>query len=174
MFVLCRVRSIKIPMFNSNSPEVVKTSGVLLSLLAKDGKKFPDAHLEYPLKGKFRVFTHHINNRVKNEDNRVLYLGLIAYNPDNNDATVRVLKAASYLSQPDAPFKKLPPLTDNPDGLVYAGPGDRITNDFLRGESQIGWPSKITVPAKGYAIIYALPVPIRGLFVTSQRAKHFA
>ncbi len=153
----------KVPMFNSNSPEVVKTTGVLLSLLAKDGKRFPDAHLEYPLKGKFRVFTHHINNRIKQEDDRVLYLGLIAYNPDNNDATVRVLQAASYLSQPDAPFKKLPPLTDNPDGLVYAGPGDRVTNDFLRGESQIGWPAKITVPAKGYAIIYALPVQVRGL-----------
>lgn len=153
----------KIPMFNSNSPEVVKTSGVLLSLLAKDGKKNKDVHLEYPLKGKFRVFTHHINNRIKQEEDRVLYLGLIAYNPDTKDATVRVLKAASYLSQPDAPFKKLPPLTENPDGLVYAGPGDRITNDYLRGDSQIGWPSKITIPAKGYAIIYALPVPIRGL-----------
>jgi hypothetical protein len=153
----------KVPMFNSNSPEVVKTSGVLLSLLAKEGKRYPDAHLEHPLKGKFRVFAHHINNRIKQEENRVLYLGLIAYNPDSKDAAVRILKAASYLSQPDAPFKKLPPLTENPDGLVYAGPGDRITNDYLRGDSQIGWPSKITVPAKGYAIIYALPVQIRGL-----------
>ncbi len=152
-----------IPMFNSNSPEIVKTTGVLLSLLTKEGKKHPDAHLEYPLKGKFRVFTHHINNRIKQEDNRVLYLGLLAYNPDDKDATIRVLKAASYVSQPDAPFKKLPSFAENPDGLVYAGPGDRITNDFLRGDSQIGWPAKITVPAKSYAVIYALPVQVRGL-----------
>jgi len=155
-----------IPMFNSNSPEIVRTSGVLLSLLPKEGKRYPDAHLEYPLKGKFRVFTHHINNRIKQEDNRVLYLGLLAYNPDNNSATVRVLRAASYLSQPDAPFIKLPNFFENKDGCTYAGPGDRITNDFLRGDSQSGWPAKITVPARSYAIIYALPVQVRGL--TSQ------
>ncbi len=153
----------KIPMFNSNSPEIVRTSGILLSLLEKEGKRYPDAHLEYPLKGRFRVFTHHINNRVKQEDNRVLYLGLLAYNPDNNAATVRVLKAASYVSQPDAPFIKLPAFKTNDDGLVYAGPGDRLTNDFLRADSQTGWPSKITVPPKSYAIIYALPVQVRGL-----------
>jgi len=152
-----------LPMFNSNSPEIVRTNGILLSLLPKDGKKYPDAHLEYPLKGKFRVFTHHINNRVKQEDNRVLYLGLLAYNPDGNDATVRILKASSYVSQPDAPFITLPAILPNNDGYVFAGPGDRITNDFLRGDTQTGWPSKITVPAKGYAIIFSLPVPVRGL-----------
>ncbi|MBX9947907.1 MAG: DUF3370 domain-containing protein, partial [Candidatus Obscuribacterales bacterium] len=151
------------PMFNSNSPEIVRTNGVLLSLLPKEGKRYPDAHLEYPLKGKFRIFTHHINNRVKQEDNRVLYLGLIAYNPDSKDATVRILKASSYVSQPDAPFIKLPAILQNNEGLVFAGPGDRITNDFLREDTQSGWPAKITVPAKGYAIIYSLPVQVRGL-----------
>jgi hypothetical protein len=150
-----------VPMFNSNSPEVVRSNGVLLSLLPKEGKKFPDAHLEYPLKGRFRVFTHHINNNPKQD--RVLYLGLIAYNPDDNDATVRILNASSYVSQPDAPFIKLPVIADNNDGNVYAGPGDRITNDYLRGDRQTGWPAKISVPAKGYAIIYALPVQVRGL-----------
>ncbi len=153
----------KLPMFNSNSPEIVRTNGVLLSLLPKEGKKHPEAHLDFPLKGKFRVFTHHINNRVKQEDNRVLYLGLIAYNPDNHDATVRILKASSYVSQPDAPFIKLPPLSQNNDGNVYAGPGDRLTDDFLRNDTQTGWPEKITVPRQGYAIIYALPVQVRGL-----------
>lgn len=151
------------PMFNSNSPEIVRTNGVLLSLLPKEGKRYPDAHLEYPLKGKFRIFTHHINNRVKQEDNRVLYLGLIAYNPDSKDATVRILKASSYVSQPDAPFIKLPAILQNNEGLVFAGPGDRVTNDFLREDTQTGWPAKITVPAKGYAIIYSLPVQVRGL-----------
>lgn len=150
-----------VPMFNSNSPEVVRTSGVLLSLLPKEGKRYPDAHLDYPLKGRFRIFTHHINNNPKQD--RVLYLGLIAYNPEDNDATVRILNAASYVSQPDAPFIKLPAISDNNDGNVYAGPGDRITNDFLRGDHQTGWPSKITVPSKGYAVIYALPLQVRGI-----------
>lgn len=153
----------KIPMFNSNSPEIVRTNGILLSLLPKEGKRYPDAHLEYPLKGKFRVFTHHINNRIKQEDNRILYLGLIAYNPGDHDAKVRILKASSYVSQPDAPFIKLPAILPNNDGDIFAGPGDRVTNDFLRGDTQTGWPSKVTVPANGYAIIFALPVQVRGL-----------
>lgn len=151
------------PMFNSNSPEIVRTTGILLSLLPKEGKRHPEAHLEYPLKGKFRVFTHHINNRIKQEDNRVLYLGLIAYNPDSSPATVRVNKASSYLSQPDAPFIKLPSKSLNNDGMQFAGPGDRITNDFLRGQTQEGWPQKVTIPAKSYGLIYSLPVQVRGL-----------
>ncbi|MCC6976761.1 MAG: DUF3370 domain-containing protein [Candidatus Melainabacteria bacterium] len=151
-----------VPMFNSNSPEVVRTSGVLLSLLPKVGKTHPEAHLDYPLKGKFRVFTHHINNRGKGED-KVLFLGLLAYNPDDKPATVRILRAASYLSQPDAPFIKLPPYQVNNDGLIYAGPGDRVTNDYLRGDRQTGWPSKVTVPANGYAIVYSLPVQVRAI-----------
>jgi hypothetical protein len=152
----------KVPMFNSNSPEVVRTSGVLLSLLPKVGKTHPDAHLDFPLKGKFRVFTHHINNRGKGED-KVLYIGLLAYNPDDKPATVRILRAASYLSQPDAPFVKLPPRQVNDDGIIYAGPGDRITSDFLRDDRQMGWSSKVTVPANGYAIIYSLPVQVRAV-----------
>ncbi|MBC8000464.1 MAG: DUF3370 domain-containing protein [Leptolyngbya sp.] len=153
----------KMPMFNSNSPEIVRTSGILLSLLSKEGKKNPDAHLDFPLQGKFRVFTHHINNRIKQQDNKVLFLGLIAYNPDTSPANIRISRATSYVSQPDAPFIKLPPLLSNPKGLIYAGPGDRITNDFLRDEFPTGWPSKINIPAKSYALIYCLPVKVQGL-----------
>ena len=151
-----------VPMFNSNSPEVVRTAGVLLSMLPKVGKTYPDAHLDYPLKGKFRVFTHHINNRGKGED-RVLYIGLLAFNPNDKPATIRILRAASYLSQPDAPFIKLPPHQVNDDGSIYAGPGDRITSDFLLDDRQTGWPDKVTVPANGYAIVYSLPVQVRAV-----------
>lgn len=153
----------KMPMFNSNSPEIVRTSGILLSLLNKEGKKNPDAHLDYPLEGKFRVFTHHINNRIKQQDNKVLFLGLIAYNPGTSAATIKINRAASYVSQPDAPFIKLPPLSNNPKGTVYAGPGDRITNDFLRDEFQTGFPSRVNIPAKSYGLIYCLPVKVQGL-----------
>ncbi len=57
-----------------------------------------------------------------------------------------VLSAASYLSQPDAPFIDLPPYVDNAAGSVYAGPGSRSTDDILRGQRQDLFPPKIVIP----------------------------
>jgi hypothetical protein len=46
--------------FNSNSPEVVEKEGILLSTFPGKGKRYPIAHLNHPLQGRFDVFTHHI------------------------------------------------------------------------------------------------------------------
>ncbi|NES85543.1 MAG: DUF3370 family protein, partial [Moorea sp. SIO2B7] len=49
-----------IPVFNSNSPEIVLNEGILLSTFPPTGKVTPSAHLNFPLQGQFDLFAHHI------------------------------------------------------------------------------------------------------------------
>jgi hypothetical protein len=148
--------------FNSNSPEIVKTEGILLSTFPPQGKRVPEAHLNLPLSGKFEVFSHHINNRTNTGDKKTLFIGLLVFNPGPKKVRVNVVEAASYLSQPDAPFIKLPAYVEDPSGAVYAGPGDRVMSDFLRDRSQPGWPRRLMLrPGQG-KMLMNLPVPVRG------------
>ena len=98
-----------VPVFNSNSPELVQTEGILLSTFPTEGKRSPSAHLNLPLQGRFDIFAHHIAKAKTPEDLRTLYLGILLHNPGKQPVTVDILVAASYLSQPDAPFLNLPP-----------------------------------------------------------------
>lgn len=149
-------------MFNSNSPEIVKTEGILLSTFPPQGKRVPEAHLNFPLSGRFEVFSHHINNRTDTGDQKTLFIGLLVYNPGPKKVRVTVIEAASYLSQPDAPFVKLPAYVEDPSGTVYAGPGDRVMSDFLRGKSQPGWIGRFILrPGQG-KMVMNLPIPVRG------------
>ncbi|HEY9877383.1 MAG TPA: DUF3370 family protein, partial [Leptolyngbyaceae cyanobacterium] len=43
----------EIPVFNSNSPEVIQREGILLSTFPTAGMRVPEAHLNYPLQGRF-------------------------------------------------------------------------------------------------------------------------
>src|SRR5918997_1843384 len=54
-----------VPMFNSNSPEWVKTEGILLSTFPPTSKKVPAAHLNFPLQGRFDLFVHHQTHTPK-------------------------------------------------------------------------------------------------------------
>lgn len=153
-----------VPVFNSNNPEIVKTEGILLSTFPPKGKRVPGAHLDFPLQGRFDVFSHHIARAIETpNDLRSLYLGVIVYNPGNEPVTVDVLQAASYLSQPDAPFVTLPAQLENASGTVYAGPGDRVMNDVLRGKRQDGWVDRLVIPAKQSRMLMNLPIPVRPL-----------
>ncbi len=166
-----------IPVVNSNSPEVVKTEGILLSTNSPEGKTTPDAHLNKPLSGHFDIFLHHINNREPDKDGKTLFVGVLLTNEGKKTAYVKVLEAASYLSQPDSPFIKLDAVVDNQNGTVFAGPGDRVTNVFLRQQSQpliksnkskradipgLTWPEKIKVKPGETVMLKALPVPVKG------------
>lgn len=151
-----------VPVLNSNSPEVVEQAGILVSTLPKQGKLHPEAHLDYAFNGRFDIFVHHIA-RADWQDAPTLYIGIALYNAGDQPRVVEILQAGSYLSQPDAPFKDLPPLLDNDLGTVYSGPGDRLMDDFLHGCSQAGWPSRVTVPAGKTVMIGSLPIPVRGL-----------
>lgn len=150
--------------FNSNSPEVVQTEGILLSTFAKSGKSSPDAHLNQPLRGRFDIFAHHISNKVKTpEDLKTLFLGILVHNPTARPVTLNVLRAASYLSQPDAPFISLPPRTENPQGTVFAGPGDRAVGDVLRGLRQSTWPTQVVLAPGATQVLFNAPIPVEGL-----------
>jgi hypothetical protein len=149
--------------FNSNSPEVVQTEGILLSTFPSKGKTTSSAHLNFPLSDRFDIFAHHIAKPASLLDLRTLYLGIIVHNPHRQTVKIEVLQAASYLSQPDAPFIELPPYADNPDGKVYAGPGDRVMNDIVRGGREAEFPAQVSIPPQGYAMLLNHPIPVKDL-----------
>ncbi len=151
---------------NSNSPEIVGSDGILVSTFPTSDKRVPSAHLDLPLNGRFDIFVHH---RVKaiNGDMRTLYQGILLQNPTSEPVQVTVLQAASFLERPHAPFVRLPAITENPVGRVFAGSGDRITDFILRGCNQSGWPTKFTLAPGQSKMLYSLPIPIQGMIPPS-------
>ncbi|MEG5014986.1 MULTISPECIES: DUF3370 domain-containing protein [unclassified Microcoleus] len=152
-----------IPVFNSNSPELVLQEGILLSTFPPDGKRFPAAHLNFPFQGRFDIFAHHIARAPSPEDLRTLYQGVIVYNPGNKPVRLDILQAASYLSQPDAPFIELPPQVDNSNSNIYAGPGSRAVNDILRGRRQSDFEPQLIIPPGKSQLLMNHPIPVREL-----------
>lgn len=152
-----------IPTFNSNSPEVVIKEGILLSTFPPAGKKVSGAHLNFGFQGRFDIFTHHIARAEPPNNLRTLYLGILVKNPGNLPVKIDILQAASYLSQPDAPFIELPSFVENPTGNIYAGPGSRVMNDILRGIRQDIFPPQIVIPPGETVILSNLPIPVRSL-----------
>jgi len=154
----------RVPVFDSNNPEVVQTEGILLSTFPGKGKRVPTAHLNFPFQGRFDFFSHHIARAIETPNNlRTLYLGAIVYNPSSQSVNLEVLQAASYLSQPDAPFIQLAPILDNQLGNIYTGPGDRTTDEVLRGRRQEGWPAQLFIPPKQSRMLMNQPIPVRSL-----------
>lgn len=152
-----------VPVFNSNSPELVQTEGILLSTFPPEGKAQPAAHLNLPLQGRFDVFAHHIYRASSEEELDSLYIGIILHNPGDQPVTVDVLQGASYLSQPDAPFITLPPVADNPTGSLYAGPGSRVGSDILRNRRQDLFSPQLVIAPGDYAMVMNLPIPVATL-----------
>ncbi|NEP48427.1 MAG: DUF3370 domain-containing protein [Moorea sp. SIO3C2] len=152
-----------VPVFNSNSPELVKTEGILLSTFPPSDKSNPGAHLNFPFQGRFDIFAHHVAKAPTLDDLRTLYLGIILHNPGKEAVTVDIIEAASYLSQPDAPFIELPSQVDNSSGRVYAGPGSRVMSDILRGGRQDGFPAQLVIQAQQSRMLLNLPIPVRTL-----------
>ena len=152
-----------VPVFNSNSPELVLKEGILLSTFPADDKKTPAAHLNYPFQGRFDVFAHHVAKAEPPEDLRSLYLGIMLHNPGTEPVTVNILQAASYLSQPDAPFIQLPSVSQNILGQIFAGPGDRAVSDILRGRRQEIFPAQIVIPPGKNQMLLNLPIPVKEL-----------
>ncbi|BBD57843.1 hypothetical protein NIES2109_06110 [Nostoc sp. HK-01] len=149
-----------IPTFNSNSPELVTTEGILLSTFPPDGKQVKEAHLNYPFQGRFDVFAHHIVRAETPAQNRTVYQGIIVHNPGNEPVTLQVLQAASYQTR-EAPFIDLPDVADNSQSTVYAGPGSRTMNDVLRGSRQAVFPDKLVIEPGKTQILANLPIPVQ-------------
>jgi hypothetical protein len=152
-----------VPIFNSNSPEKVVSEGILLSTFPSAGKKAPNAHLNFPFRGRFDVFAHHVYQAPTPENLQSLYLGIILYNPGKRPVKVSVLQAASYLSQPDAPFIELSSFAVDLGNSVYAGPGSRVMGDILRGVRQDIFLDQIEIPPGEYRMLLNAPIPVQGL-----------
>ncbi|MEA5618697.1 DUF3370 domain-containing protein [Cronbergia sp. UHCC 0137] len=152
-----------VPVFNSNSPELVLNEGILLSTFPGLGKKVPTAHLNFPFQGRFDVFAHHIAKAVPPENLKSLYLGIILSNPGSQPVKVNILHGASYLSQPDAPFIESPSFSENILGKVFAGPGDRAMLDVLRAKRQDIFPPQIVIPPGESRMLLNLPIPVAEL-----------
>jgi hypothetical protein len=151
----------RLPLFSSNSPEWVKTPGILLSTFPPQGKKVSAAHLNLPLEGQFNLFAHHFTHTPK--DLQTLYLGIIVSNPTQKPVTLNILQAASYLLEPDAPFKTQPPMLENPNGEIFSGPGIRAVDTVLRGQRQADFPASIVIPPQQSRMLLNHPIPVRGL-----------
>ncbi len=149
-----------VPVFNSNSPELVRTEGILLSTFPPTNKSYPNAHLNYAFQGRFDIFSHHIARAETASQTHPLYQGILLYNPSNQPISVEVLQAASYLSNPDAPFITLPDLADNSNGNIYSGPGGRVMGDILQGVRQDKFPQQITIPPTESSMLLNQAIPV--------------
>ena len=149
--------------FNSNSPEIVKQPGILLSTFPPKNKKVPFAHLNFAFKGRFDLFAHHLNSQIGIDKTKTLYICALVNNPSNHTVRLRILQAASYLSLPDAPFIKLNEMLENPQCKIYSGPGDRVMTEFLFGKTQKGWPKNILLRAGETKILFNLPIYVKSL-----------
>jgi hypothetical protein len=148
------------PVFNSNSPEAIRQPGILVSTFPSTGKLYPSAHLNYALQGRFDIFAHHIAKTDKPDTTPTLYNGLLIYNPSATETIyVDVLKAASFLGTPDAPYVEMPPLMDNPIGRFFSGPGGRLTDFLLRNERQVR-ARRISLFPKQTELLMNLPIPV--------------
>lgn len=147
------------PVFNSNSPELVTSDGILLSTFSR---QFGSAHLDYTFDGDFDVFFHHIASSAKRRRKEDLYLGLVVGNEGLKPATVEVLNAASYLTRPDAPFISLPAISENELGYKYAGPGDRVTSFLLRGNTH-NWKNSLLLNPGEQVLLQKFNIPVSKL-----------
>ncbi|MEO0455039.1 MAG: DUF3370 domain-containing protein [Cyanobacteria bacterium P01_A01_bin.114] len=153
-----------VPVFNSNSPELIGTAGILLSTFSPDGKTVPEAHLDYPLADRFDIFAHHVYKAEDPENLTSMYLGILVHNPGGATVDLEVLAGASYLSQPDAPFISLPDVV--PFGLrmpVFAGPGSRVMGDLLQDRRQDLFSPSLTIPAGETVVLMNQPIPVATL-----------
>ncbi|NJL01936.1 MAG: DUF3370 domain-containing protein [Spirulinaceae cyanobacterium RM2_2_10] len=160
-----------IPVFNSNSPEVVYGPGILLSTFPGRGTAFPPAHLDLPLEGRFDIFAHHIARGRRREDWLPIYHGLLVHNPGNRPVTLYVLQGASYVTNPDAPFVDLPPLVENPRGQVFSGPGSRLATDILRGLSNVPLPATLTLRPGEARLLFNWPIRLGNARSTLVRVR---
>lgn len=147
-----------VPMFNSNSPEWLRTEGILLSTFPPSAKAVPQAHLNFPFSGRFDIFAHH--QTINPKDLQTFYLGIILHNSGTQTVSVDVLQAASHLTK-DSPYIKLPSYVENQDNTVFSGAGDRASHDILQNKRQADFPSRLIIPPGQYRMLLNHPMPVK-------------
>ncbi|MEM1278971.1 MAG: DUF3370 domain-containing protein [Cyanobacteria bacterium P01_H01_bin.152] len=151
-----------VPVFNSNSPELIQQNGILLSTFPGEQMAHAEAHLDFAFEGRFDFFAHHIARGIAPDDRRTLFLGGLIYNPSSEPVTVKVGQGVSYLSQ-EAPFYDLTALRFNPNGSIFSGPGSRTVTDVLQARRQSQWPWQVVIPPEQTYLLINAPIPLRRL-----------
>ncbi|MFN5515186.1 MAG: DUF3370 domain-containing protein [Cyanobacteriota bacterium] len=148
----------RVPVFNSNNPELIFNEGIILSTFPSIGMGSPYAHLNYAFQGRFDVFAHHVVQA--SPEGRTLYLAILLFNGGKSAAQLDILQGASSLTSPDALFVDLPPRVENPQGSLFSGPGSRVTGDVLQGRRHAAFPPQVSIPpGQGYLLINQ-PLPV--------------
>ncbi|MEO1181427.1 MAG: DUF3370 domain-containing protein, partial [Cyanobacteria bacterium J06636_28] len=155
-----------VPVFNSNSPEIIATEGILLSTFPSRGKANPSAHLDYAFEGRFDIFDHHVVQARGDDDTRTRYLGIVVHNPSRQPVKLRFREAASYLSQ-EAPWHGRNDVEFNLASNQFSGPGSRLMNEILRDRRQPFWPNEVTIPPRESYLLMNAPLPVRRLSVAT-------
>lgn len=153
-----------IPVFNSNSPEILGGEGILVSTFPSRGKAQPGAHLDYSFEGRFDIFAHHVVQAQNDSDTRTRYLGIVVHNPSKSPVTLNFREAASYLSQ-QAPWYGRNDVEFNLASTQFSGPGSRLMNEILRDRRQPLWSQTVTIPAQSSHLLLNGPIPVRRLTV---------
>jgi hypothetical protein len=150
---------------HSNSPERVEQSGILVSSLPP--QKLEDKRkLGVPLQGDFEVFLHHVARTQPLSSDR-LYLAIIASNPSDEPATIKLKQSAFFRTWPEAPFIPAAGIQNNENGQIFSGPGDRLALAWLRGESSLA-AREIKLPAHTQEVVFLEAVPTNPLWVLQQ------
>jgi hypothetical protein len=145
-----------VAVFNSNSPEIVRMDGILLSTFPPQGKRQPSAHLNYAFEGRFDVFAHHIGKANSPQAPQTLYFGLMISNPETRPVDLLVMEANSYLTR-NAPFVSLSGQVEE-RRRVYSGPGSRMSGSAVRRERGLNLPVKVTLAPGETRLFTSLPI----------------
>lgn len=155
-----------VPVFNSNSPEIISGDGILLSTFSSRGKSDPGAHLNYTFNGRFDIFSHHVARGQDDRDTRTVYESILVHNPGDRPVTLTIRDGASHISQ-ESPWNEIASGTSNLYSNNFSGPGSRVMNDVLRGRRQASLPSQVTIPPRESRLLLNAPIPLRRLNVAT-------
>ncbi len=155
-----------VPVFNSNSPEIIESDGILLSTFPSQGKSDPGAHLNYSFNGRFDIFSHHVARGQSDTDTRTVYEAIVVHNPGKSPVTLDIRDGASHISQ-ESPWNEITSGTSNLYSNNFSGPGSRVMNDVLRDRRQSAFPAQVTIaPGQSHLLLNA-PIPLRRLNVAT-------
>ncbi|MGB5915638.1 MAG: DUF3370 domain-containing protein, partial [Phormidesmis sp.] len=155
-----------VPVFNSNSPELISGDGILLSTFPSRGKSDPSAHLNYTFNGRFDIFSHHVAKGQDDRDTRTVYESILVHNPGDRAVTLTIRDGASHISQ-ESPWNEIASGSSNLYSNNFSGPGSRVTSDVLRGRRQSSFPAQITIPPQESRLVLNAPIPLRRLNVAT-------
>ncbi|MEL6605647.1 MAG: DUF3370 domain-containing protein [Cyanobacteria bacterium J06614_10] len=154
----------RVPVFNSNSPEIIESDGILLSTFPGSGKSAPRAHLNYAFEGRFDIFSHHVARGQDDRDTRTVYEAILVHNPGNRTVTLSVRDGASHISQ-ESPWNEIASGSSNLYSNNFSGPGSRVMNDVLRDRRQPVFPAEVSIPPGESHLLLNAPIPLRRLSV---------